>query len=109
MDFGGPRGERLGLLNRVVALVGGTHGLFKGLDFFYDDGTVKSYGLRRVVEEACTTRPCVQPSFVVCGKQGERITEIRADKIDALGSDHVKRLRVCWTFPAQLLPRRPFV
>lgn len=38
INFGGLRGERLRLLNTIVALLDSYTGLFKGFGFLYDDG-----------------------------------------------------------------------
>lgn len=94
MDFGGPRGEKLRLLNRVVALLDGRYGLFTGLEFFYDDGTRELHGSRYLDADAGRRTPSVEQSLVVCGKQGERIAEIHVTKVIATGEMWVAQLRV---------------
>ncbi|KAI9147449.1 hypothetical protein HJFPF1_12470 [Paramyrothecium foliicola] len=42
MNFGGPQGERLPLLNRITPFVD-SGGLLRGMAFFYDDGTKLSF------------------------------------------------------------------
>ncbi|MBE3041737.1 hypothetical protein IMZ48_03985 [Candidatus Bathyarchaeota archaeon] len=94
MNFGGLHGERLPLLNRVVAFLDGYSGLFMGFEFFYEDGTSAASGSRSSTRSARSTRPCLEMSFVICGAQGERITEIRADQGTMLGYWRFRRLQV---------------
>lgn len=91
--FGGVGGEKLSLLNRIVALFDGFQGLFKGFGFFYDDGTSVFYGTPFSVDTICS-RPCTEMCFVVCGKQGERVTEIRALRGPIYRRDHIRGLIV---------------
>lgn len=78
MSFGGIFGEKLPFLNRIVALFDGYYGLFKGFVFCYDDGTRASYGTSLSVDTVSSSRFCIEMSFRVHGKQGERVTEIHA-------------------------------
>lgn len=76
VDFGGPKGERLRLLNRVVGIFDVRYDLLIGLRFAYDDGTERFYGAcQRLGNETCQ-RPCHEMSLIVDGKQGERVDSV---------------------------------
>ena len=93
MAFGGVGGEKLPLLSRIVALFDNSQGLFLGFRFFYDDGTSACYGTHLSGD---TTRPspCSEMSFLVCGEQGERVTEMRALRGPIYRRDHIRGLTV---------------
>ena len=94
MPFGGPRGEKLQHLNRVVACIESGTGAFTGFRFCYDGGSSATYGDQSCTMSASSRRFCVEMSFVVCGRQGERITEIRADRYTRFGSEYILALHV---------------
>lgn len=75
MNFGGPQGERLSLLNRVTPFLC-NRGLLKGMGFFYDDGTELIFGSRRIFNTVESTTICLEPSFEIRGSAGERIIRI---------------------------------
>ncbi len=89
MDFGGSSGERLPLLNRITPFLD-NHGGLRGMAFFYDDGTERVYGTRRVFENTASTKLCSEPSFEIRGSAGERIIRIGYDKAKA----HLSRFQV---------------
>lgn len=80
MDFGGTSGEKLPLINRLVGLFDGYTGLLKGFGFTYDDGTSSFYGDQPSVKDMSSSRPCFEMSYAMCGKQGERLVQIRASR-----------------------------
>lgn len=75
MDFGGPQGERLALLNRVTPFLD-ERGRLRGMAFFYDDGTERVFGSRRIFEDSIASTICPEPSFEIRGSAGERIVRI---------------------------------
>lgn len=75
MDFGGPRGERLSLLNRITPFVD-DRGLLRGVAFFYDDGTELVFGSRWATQSLCSTTICPEPSIEIRGSAGERIIRV---------------------------------
>lgn len=89
MCFGGICGEKLPFLNRIVALFHSYYGLFKGFIFCYDDGTRSSYGTSLSVDTISSSRFCIEMSFRVYGKQGERVTEIHAMHGAVYRRDHI--------------------
>lgn len=76
VDFGGPNGERLRLLNRVVGVFDARYDILVGLRFAYDDGTERFYGSCQRLGNETRQRPYHEMSFIVDGKQGERVDEI---------------------------------
>ena len=93
MAFGGVGGEKLPLLNRIVALLDNSYGLFQGFRFFYDDGTSMCHGTPFSGYATCPNF-CAEMSFVVCGEQGERVTEMRAHGAPIFRGDHIRGLTV---------------
>jgi len=77
MDFGGPMGNRLAQLNRLVAVFSPFTRLPVGFGFIYDDGKDVFYGSRSITNTIDSQRPCVEMSFSIKGRLGERITEIQ--------------------------------
>ncbi|KAH7324434.1 hypothetical protein B0I35DRAFT_424165 [Stachybotrys elegans] len=75
VNFGGARGERLSLLNRVTPYLN-ARGLLQGMSFFYDDGTELSFGSRGVFENKPSSTAATEPSLVIRGAAGERIVRI---------------------------------
>lgn len=71
MDFGGPQGERLSLLNRITPFLD-DHGLLRGMAFFYDDGTELVFGSHQTLRLAV----CIAPSIGIRGSAGERIIRV---------------------------------
>ena len=57
MDFAGPGGSRLSYLQRVVALIGGAPGLFRGLKFVYKDGESKKFTSNGICLTSVATMP----------------------------------------------------
>lgn len=89
MDFGGPLGERLPLLNRITPFLD-NHGSLRGMAFFYDDGTERVYGSRRIFENPASSTICSEPSFEIRGSAGERIMRIGYD----IGTRRLSRFQV---------------
>ena len=89
VDFGGPLGERLPLLNRVTPFLD-NHGELRGMAFFYDDGTERVYGSRRTFGDRASTTLCSEPSFEIRGSAGERIIRIGYD----IGKARLSRFQV---------------
>lgn len=78
MDFGGPQGERLSMLNRITPFLD-DQGLLRGMAFFYDDGTELVFGSRWVFERLGSTTICTEPSIVIRGSTGERIIRVSCE------------------------------
>ena len=96
VDFGGPNGERLALLNRIVGLFDVVHGHMRGLKFYYDNATAQLYGSDQCLEEAAVCLPCHEVSFLVSGKLGERVDRIEARVYRAEDrGTYVTGLQVC--------------
>ena len=74
VDFGGPSGEKLALLNRIVGIFDNYYHMMRGMRFCYDDGTEQVYGPCRPRHESKHW----EMSLVVDGKGGERVDGIRA-------------------------------
>lgn len=73
MAFGGDNGEKLSSLNRITAYVFSRTG-FHGFRFGYDNNEDIVIGKDSVLEEENGTYwPCLEPTFTVDGKGGERI------------------------------------
>ncbi|CAG9986365.1 unnamed protein product [Clonostachys byssicola] len=74
MAFGGDNGQKLSSLNRITAYVFSRTG-FHGFRFGYDNSEDIFIGKDSVLEEENGTYcPCLEPTFTVDGKGGERIT-----------------------------------
>ncbi|KAI1374895.1 hypothetical protein F4677DRAFT_146182 [Hypoxylon crocopeplum] len=92
MDFGGPDGQQLQSLVRIVVFMGGFPSVFLGVSFVYSDGTERSYGrksFRNSLIEISST-PAIRQDFPIDGPGGELITKIttswsrEADAIQAI-------------------------
>jgi hypothetical protein len=66
IDFGGLQGSLLGLLTRMVVFVSTSPCPIAGMEFFYTDGSTRSFGMRGQSEI----------SFYLDGPGGERISEV---------------------------------
>lgn len=77
MDFAGPHGARLNLLNRVVGLMDTKLGQLLGLAFVYDDGKELLFGTNTEFHCIDHSRRCAELSFPIQGSRGERIVEIQ--------------------------------
>ncbi|KAH8895343.1 hypothetical protein GQ53DRAFT_50078 [Thozetella sp. PMI_491] len=75
IDFGGPHGERLALLNRVTPFLDGADYL-RGMAFYYDDGTELVFGSRLAFGKGDVCKACLEPSLPIRGSAGERIIRI---------------------------------
>lgn len=94
MNFGGVRGEKLDLLNLVVAAVDGQNGVLTGFTFYYDDGMSASYGSTDSASSDGLVRPSDEAPFAVRGRDGERITEIRVFRGMAYQREHIVGFQV---------------
>ncbi|CAH0022742.1 unnamed protein product [Clonostachys rhizophaga] len=73
MAFGGDNGQKLSSLNRITAYVYSRTG-FHGFRFGYDNSEDIFIGRDSVLEEENGTYwPCLEPTFAIDGKGGERI------------------------------------
>lgn len=97
IEFGGPHGEKLALLNRIIGVFDAATGLLRGLGFTYDDGTELVYDSHVGRKGSNVWKPHHEISFAIDGKRGERLDEIRAHtcRHTFIGSAHVWGLQVC--------------
>ncbi|KAG5803393.1 hypothetical protein H9Q74_013288 [Fusarium xylarioides] len=76
MDFGGPSGSLLPLLNRITLFHDDIHSKIRGLGFYYTDGTKREFGFREIVHHCRERRWSVEQSLFINGPAGERITGV---------------------------------
>ncbi|KAF5696602.1 hypothetical protein FMUND_15646 [Fusarium mundagurra] len=76
-DFGGPSGSLLPLLTRVAIFHDALNHKFKGLGFYYTDGTEREFGFREVVTNCRWRDTTLELSFPIDGPAGERIIGLR--------------------------------
>ncbi|KAK7212462.1 hypothetical protein V2G26_019640 [Clonostachys chloroleuca] len=73
MAFGGDNGQKLSSLNRITAYVYSRTG-FHGFRFGYDNNEDIFIGRDSILEEENGTYwPCLEPTFAIDGKGGERV------------------------------------
>lgn len=85
MDFAGPGGRRLSSLQRIVALIGGGPGLFRGLKFVYEGGENKTFCKEwSMFDSNCENFKCVESSFYIDGAAGERISAVKVGSTASL-------------------------
>lgn len=97
IEFGGPHGEKLALLNRIIGIFDAATGLLRGLGFTYDDGTKLFYGSHVGGKESNVWKPHHEISFAIDGKRCERLDEIRVHTCRHTfnGSAYIRGLQVC--------------
>lgn len=96
IEFGGPHGEKLALLNLIIGVFDTTTGLLSGLGFAYDDGTEQVYGSHVGRKGSNVWKPHHEIPFAIDGKRGERLDEIIIHTCchTSIGSAHVRVLQV---------------
>ncbi|KAK2128842.1 hypothetical protein NOF04DRAFT_1346157 [Fusarium oxysporum II5] len=77
MDFGGPSGSLLPLLNRVAIFVDSSVTFsIRGLGFYYTDGTEREFGIREIWDDSRERFLAIEQSLSINGPAGERITGV---------------------------------
>ncbi|KAI8689596.1 F-box domain-containing protein [Fusarium sp. Ph1] len=76
MNFGGTDGSRLSRLNRIVALHDDRGGFFRGIAFFYTDGSKEAFGATEILDSANKRWTCIEQSIALDGPGGERIVKL---------------------------------
>jgi hypothetical protein len=76
IDFGGPSGSLLPLLNRIAIFHDDRNASIKGLGFYYTDGTEREFGVRQVLWNTRERWSCIEQSLFINGPAGERITGV---------------------------------
>ncbi|KAF5634195.1 hypothetical protein F52700_5915 [Fusarium sp. NRRL 52700] len=74
MDFGGPNGSLLPLLNRITIFHDYKYSMVRGLGFHYTDGTKREFGFRAIMYATRERWWSVEQSISIDGPAGERIT-----------------------------------
>jgi hypothetical protein len=93
MDFGGPDGSRLSLLNRITPYLD-DGGSLRGMAFFYDDGTELVFGSRRAYVHTTRNTRSIEPSIIIYGSAGERIIRVGLVDNDDNETRYGKRFQV---------------
>ncbi|KAH7169296.1 hypothetical protein DER46DRAFT_635251 [Fusarium sp. MPI-SDFR-AT-0072] len=77
MDFGGPSGSLLPLLNRIVVFLDSSVNFsIRGLGFYYTDGTEREFGFREILHDSRERSLAIEQSLSINGPAGERITGV---------------------------------
>ncbi|KAI7763635.1 hypothetical protein LZL87_010690 [Fusarium oxysporum] len=77
MDFGGPSGSLLPLLNRIVVFLDSSVTFsIRGLGFYYTDGKEREFGFREILHDSRERSLAIEQSLSINGPAGERITGV---------------------------------